>query len=94
MIPEKAHCIFTKCQHFYFLTNSKIPLEAHDIAGVRNGMCSPTEGEQQLSAGKKEMFVSRGRNHKDCYFLGCGIRGKKKRYNFILKVRYTLIQMN
>lgn len=27
---------------------------------------------------RKRKCLSQGRNHKDCYFLECGIRGKKK----------------
>lgn len=37
----------------YFLTNSNMPLETTDTAGVTNRTCSAIEGEQQLSAGKK-----------------------------------------
>lgn len=81
MISEKALCIFTKCQHLYFLTNSKIPLEAHDITDVTEYLL-PLKGSSNYLQGKRKCLSLRVETTRITTFLGAEL-GKKRDTNDI-----------
>lgn len=58
MISEKALCVFTKCQHLYFLTNAKIPLAAYDTTGVTE-YALPLKGSSNYKQGKGKCLCLR-----------------------------------